>query len=360
MLTLSVATLLLVAVTTIPTLRHERWWVRAFDFPRMQFAIYGLLLLTIEFFTLNFSNVWSWVILLTTFMCLAYQMWWILPYTPFFSTEVHCSKRNDPEHSIIVMSANVLTPNRNVSALIKLVKSCKPDVLVTLESDAWWEEQLKVLEQDYLYTIKCPLDNLYGMHVFSKLPLLNPSIEFLVEDDVPSMHAEVKLRCGESVRMHFLHPSPPSPTENETSSERDAELLMVAKSISEATRPVIVTGDLNDVGWSRTTRLFRKISGLLDPRIGRGMFNTFHADYFFLRWPVDHVFHSAHFSLISLERLPAFGSDHFPLVTELYFNPQKASEQEGIDSSVKDHAQALEKIRSEGKSKSEVPVPGKN
>ncbi len=360
MFSLSIATLILVVITTIPIFRHEGWWVRAFDFPRVQFAIFALILLLTEFLVLTFSDVWSWVLLLTTFSCFACQIWWIFPYTPFFPTEVHRSKCRDAEHSIKVMSANVLTPNRNANALIDLVKSCNPDVLVTLESDAWWEEQLIALEQDYTYTIKYPLDNLYGMHVFSKLPLLNPSIEFLVEDDVPSIHAEIQLRCGKLVRVHFLHPSPPSPTENKTSSERDAELLMVAASVAEATRPVIVTGDLNDVGWSRTTRLFRKVSGLLDPRIGRGMFNTFHANYFFLRWPVDHLFHSAHFSLISLERLPAFGSDHFPLVTELYLDPQKASEQEGIDSSDNDLVQALDKIRSEGKSKSEVPVPGRD
>jgi endonuclease/exonuclease/phosphatase (EEP) superfamily protein YafD len=48
-----------------------------------------------------------------------------------------------------------------------LVNKYQPDILVTLESDLWWEEQLAVLEVEMPYTVKCPLDNLYGMHVYS-------------------------------------------------------------------------------------------------------------------------------------------------------------------------------------------------
>jgi len=355
-----VANLVLAAVTAIPVLRHEGWWVRGFDFPRMQLAILALILLVFELFVLPLTDPSSLALIFVTALCLANQAWWIMPYTFVFPVEVHRVRRKNADNLIKIMTANVLTPNRNSAALISLVESHRPDVLVTLESDAWWEEQLKKLERVYVHTIKCPLENLYGMHVYSKLPLSNESIEFLVEEDVPSIHTEVQLRCGQVVRMHFLHPAPPSPTENEESSERDAELLVVAKSVAEAVRPVIVTGDMNDVAWSHTTRLFRKISRLLDPRIGRGMFNTFHADYFFLRWPLDHLFHSDHFSLASIERLPSFGSDHFALVTELCFEPGRALQQEGIDSTAEDQAHAAKKTRSEDVSKSDVPIPGRD
>ncbi|GAA4361540.1 hypothetical protein GCM10023151_14890 [Kangiella marina] len=245
--------------------------------------------------------------------------------------------------------------NRNARELIRLVREYSPDILVTLETNEWWQSHLDKLEDEYPHTIKCPLDNLYGMHVYSRLPLEDAMTQFLVEDDIPSMHAKAVLENGDTVRVHFLHPAPPSPTENEESTERDAELVMVAKNIEETRsyeQPIIVTGDMNDVAWSRTTRLFRKISRLLDPRIGRGMFNTFHAKVWCMRWPLDHLFHSEHFTLDNITRLPSYGSDHFALYTQLSLEPQKAPHQSGVDKEDGDE-QLAESIMAEQNSSSQ-------
>src|SRR5690606_11660748 len=95
--------------------------------------------------------------------------------------------------------------------------------------------------------------------------------------------------------------------------ERDAEILMVGKEVKKYKGPCIVFGDLNDVAWSHTTRLFLRTSELLDPRRGRGIFSTFNARYWLLRWPLDHYFLSAHFRLVSMKVEPPIDSDHFPI-----------------------------------------------
>lgn len=253
------------------------------DFPRLQIAVLSASLLVSVFIFLNMQETMTWVLIIVTALCLIWQLWWILPYTILWPQEVKSVQEGSFDKQISILTSNVLTPNRNADKLIALVKKHQPDVLVTLESDQWWQDQLDVLDEVMPYSVKCPLDNLYGMHVYSRLPLEEEEIKYLVENDVPSIHASLVLRSGDKIRVHFIHPAPPSPTENPESAERDAELVVVARSLADSDQPVIVAGDLNDVAWSATTRLFRKISGLLDPRVGRGMFNTFHADYPFLR-----------------------------------------------------------------------------
>lgn len=356
--TLLVFTLAVAVATALPLWNNPHWSVRSFDFPRLQVAVVALLLLIAQVVFLDVGQPQTWGLMAVAGCALLAQLWWILPYTAFWPKEVKTAKTRAAERSLSILTSNVLTPNRNADALIRLVREHKPDVLVTLESDQWWEDQLAALENEMPYTIKCPLDNLYGMHVFSRLPLHESEVRFLIEDKVPSMHALVQLRCGECVRIHFVHPAPPSPTENEESAERDAELVIVGRSVAESDEPVIVTGDLNDVAWSPTTRLFRKVSGLLDPRVGRGFFSTFHADYRLLRWPLDHLFHSEHFTLVSIDRMPAIGSDHFPLLTRLMFAPARGKHQETPDADSEDQGYARQIAREQGVSKHDVPEPG--
>jgi endonuclease/exonuclease/phosphatase (EEP) superfamily protein YafD len=100
---------------------------------------------------------------------------------------------------------------------------------------------------------------------------------------------------------------------------------MVAKELQGQDRPSLVVGDLNDVAWSRTNGLFQKLSGLLDPRVGRGFYSTFNANWPFVRFPLDHAFLSRHFRVAAFEVLPHVGSDHFPVFVRLVLSPPAES-----------------------------------
>ncbi len=349
----------LTVLTVLPLWRHEAWWVRGQDFPRLQYAVVAVALGAAGWSLLDRSEWRTWAVLGLCLACLIWQLWWIVPYTRLYKKEVRDAVAPNPDDSLRILGVNVLMPNRRADDLLAIVRNARPDVIIAVETDLWWQQRLDVLERDYPHTMKCPLDNLYGMLVYSRLPLQDGAVQYLVEPDIPSMHAMLVLRSGRRVRLHCVHPKPPSPTESPDSVARDAELIALAKSVaeSEIDLPVVVAGDLNDVAWSATTRLFRKISGLLDPRVGRGMFNSFHADIPFLRWPLDHFFHSAHFAAVSVRRLEHFGSDHFPILIEIALVPGVAAIQEALEPDADDEKWAADNARQGDVSGADVHTP---
>ena len=212
-----------------------------------------------------------------------------------------------------ILTANVFQDNTRYGDFCKLVEDNDPDIFLTMESDLNWERELDRFAVDYPYSVKVPLDNYYGMHLYSKLELVGPQVNYLVEEGVPSIFTKVQLAPGELLNLICVHPAPPSPTENETSKERDAELLLAGRAVRALTSPTVVCGDLNDVVWSRISGLFKKMTGLIDPRVGRGLYPTFHAGHWYLRFPIDHMFHSGDIHITEMSRLSYYGSDHFPM-----------------------------------------------
>ncbi len=334
-----------IVITLTPFLRWDYWWVRIFDFPRMQIASLQLIILLIWFITKGFNWGESIILPMVLLICFGYQVLKIFKYTFFARPEVIRNKKSESENDIAILVSNVLATNRNADPLLSLIRKNNPDIILTLESNKWWENQLKCLQPDYPHFIEIPLDNLYGMHLYSKLELVDYQIKYLISEEIPSIHSGVRLRSGKIISIHCLHPKPPSPSESSTSTNRDAELLLVAKSIENSDDSVLVFGDLNDVAWSRTTRLFQKISGLLDPRVGRGFYNTFNANWFLLRWPLDHIFHSNDFTLNEIMRLPHIGSDHFPIYANLHYSPKSKKYQDKSEADQEESEWADEKIK---------------
>jgi endonuclease/exonuclease/phosphatase (EEP) superfamily protein YafD len=336
----------------IPTLasitRFDQWWVRGFDFPRVQISFLLLIEIIALIWIFSFDNTWQLILLLLLVFSLFYQLSRIYPYTTLAKKTVQSFNGDNSSNHISLLVSNVLSPNVNYNKLIALVKTKNPDLLLTLETDKKWESGLSELEKDYKYTVKVPLENQYGMHLYSKLELKDIQVKYIIDEEIPSIHGHVILPNDHVVKIHCLHPKPPSPSEDLTSTNRDAELLFVGRDVKKDKETVLVLGDLNDVAWSRTTRLFQKISGLMDPRLGRGLFNTFNTKYLFLRWPLDHVFHTADFTLVEIERLKSIESDHFPMFIKLNHEPRAESFQEKPEGADEEEEEWAEEKINEG------------
>lgn len=327
--------------TLLPLCSHDHWVVRIFDFPRTQIAAAGPLITVVYVAFWDTGNLLQDVVLVGLMGCAVFQLYKIYPYTPLSTPQVLSVERRDEDARFSMLVANVRVSNRDAKPLRQLIQAHDPDLILTLETDDWWEAQLEELAETHPYTVKHVLDNAYGMMLHSRLRLIDAEVRFMVYDDVPSIHAQVELPVGVRFNLHQMHPRPPHPVHEPDTTERDAELLILGQEIRERPGPTVVAGDLNDVSWSYTTTLFQQTSGLLDPRIGRGVYNTFHADYPMLRYPLDHAFHSEHFKVVALERLPHIGSDHFPVLLELQYEDgaSEAHDEPDADAATKVQAQ---------------------
>lgn len=313
---LFVLELIAVIITLLPFIKAERWWIRIWDFPKVQILILIVLLIICHLLLLR-SNLIHIILLDVVIICFLIQLSYILPYTAIGSKQVFNLKKASGGCEISFLISNIYQENREYSKIIQLIEEYDPHLVLLMETDEKWMNALKSVEKEYPFNVLSPLDNTYGLLLYSRFPLTQTSIDYLTERNIPSIHTEFTLPSKEKISLHCVHPKPPFPTESPSSLQRDLELLILAEKLEYCTHPTIIAGDLNDVAWSHTTNLFLRKSRLLDIRRGRGMFNTFHAKYFFLRFPLDHVFVSHHFMLKSLKRLPYIGSDHFPILVKL-------------------------------------------
>lgn len=334
---------LLVVFTVMSLIRNDYWTFRVFDYPRLQKFTLSVICLGLLLYFYKGTGPLYWVLSIVVGLNTLYLLYLILPFTILSKKQVLKVKSHKPDDSLSLMISNVYQYNDNYSGALHEIHKANPDILLMLETDSKWAKATEGLDKEYPHSVKLPKDNTYGMLLFSKLELKDTDVRYMVEDDVPSIHTKVILKSGQEVVLHCVHPTPPVPNENVRSTERDKELLLVADMAKEEKLPVIVIGDLNDVAWSHTTGLFLKMSGLLDPRRGRGFYNTFHARNPFMRFPLDHAFISPHFKLNHMRRLNNFGSDHFPIFIDIQYEPQADRQQEPLHADSDDVQEAQEK-----------------
>ena len=310
-----------VITTALPFVRTTHWWIRIFDYPRAQIAIIALLALIFTVYEYRKEIYRMAAISVFLLAAIIYQASLIIKYTPLYPINSPGSFEPKAENTFTILMYNVRTGNDEYDKFKLLTSQIDPDIILLTEPDKNWEREIAVLHKDYPYKVLYPLDNSYGMMLYSKLELENTEVNFLVKDDIPSIYAKVKLLSGVSINLHGLHPEPPKP--GSPTYDRDTEILLIGQRIVHERGPSVVAGDLNDVAWSSTSELFQKSADMLDPREGRGLFNTYNVNIPLFRYPLDHFFYTYDFNLVDLRRLEDIGSDHFPIMITLEYVPKE-------------------------------------
>lgn len=340
--------------TALPLIRTGYWVTRMCDFPRVQIgsiALFGLAL-AVASAGMGADPAYAWTAAGICLVALGVQAIQIVRYTSLWPRQLG---PGDEDSTVLrLLTSNIDYENGSYDGVRRAIAEARADVVLLVELDEPWETALRDVIDDYPHRAGCVRGEGLGLTLLSRHELRDTEVRHLVSDRRASIHGELIVPGAGPVRFVAVHPTPPGLDEDgydgrRNSRPRDAELMMVAGEIREhPKRHWIVFGDFNDVAWSHTTRLFRRVSGMQDPRVGFKLLNTFHARHRLLRYPLDHIFLSPRLGLRSLERVRLPGSDHFGVVVDIAVPPDAPtnnSEQSNADAD--DHEEAAEMV-SEG------------
>ncbi|RYG29270.1 hypothetical protein EON81_27010, partial [bacterium] len=303
----------------LPVIPTDAWWIRYLDYPRLQLTLVMLVaLLAVVVLPGRTKTTW-WAA-----ACLVVAIGWnavlLGPYLlPLIGTsqapQVEAAGECPAERRLRVLAVNVQMTNHHDHRLLEIVRKVDPDIAWFQETDAWWEGELASLSKTMPHGISEAQDNYFGVHLFSRLPLEDAEVRHLTRSKNPSVFATTTLPSGDKVRVYAIHPRPPQV--GQSTAERDAQMMATALEANVDTLPHVVMGDLNTVPWEDIAGRLERVGGFGDPRAGRGLFVTWNVNSTLLKWPLDHVMPGPGWSLMNLEVLPAFDSDHHPILADL-------------------------------------------
>lgn len=322
----------------IPVFRIAHWTFRIFDYVRLQLIFIQLIILITGFFLYEKGNAAMMLSQVVLGISILYQTIIIFPYLP---THHLFKKIKKQEKTISVISVNVLQKNEDYYKLIELVKNIQPDILLTMETNKKWEKAIEEFEQNYAFNYKIPKENRYGMHFYTNLKVNKAKEHYFVSDERPAIEVHLLDKDNNDFVFWGIHPPPPSPTEKPTSKQKDAELMKIAKLVRELKSPSIVTGDFNNVCWSRSAKLFAKISDLKDARLGKGIHGTFPVKPSILRFPIDLLFSSKEIEVHEIKALSDIGSDHLPFFSKFTIVNAGFHEVDKLESGLKEKANLI-------------------
>jgi len=243
-------------------------------------------------------------------ICGCHQAYRVFPFTIWAAKEIPTPRNLSNSKHVSLISANVQMENSSFHLLKTMLKKEDPDVVFLMEIDAVWEAVLSQSLTHFSTVISHPQSDHYGLIFATKLPCKRAEVVFLSDDTTPSIIAELECPTGNFFFVG-LHPRPPLPGQD--TNERDKQIQRAAQLADRRIWPVVTMGDFNDVSWSKTSKKFKDFGNFLDPRIGRGVIPSFDANSYLMRFPIDQVYLTEGFTLVSFERLRSIGSDHFPL-----------------------------------------------
>jgi endonuclease/exonuclease/phosphatase (EEP) superfamily protein YafD len=226
--------------------------------------------------------------------------------------------RSSSENTLRVMNLNVLTDNQDYQRISGYLRETSADVVFLSEIEP---ELMDMLEQDlldvYPHVYDESMEGTHGLAMISKQPFVQTETIPLDDRHHRFLTAEIMWQ-GQLVKIYAAHPHPPlSPFWTKS---RDDELQVIREVIASETNAHIFLGDFNASPWSNPMRQLFANTRLRHAAKGFGIYPTWRYKTMLLGVPLDHILVSDEWQVASYTLGRDVGSDHFPVVAELYLD----------------------------------------
>lgn len=238
--------------------------------------------------------------------------------------------------TVDLLAFNLLYRNERKDEAIAYIVESDADIVVLEENTAQWAPYLEALAEFYVYRTPENWRDADGPTVLSRLPILSVETVKPFENDTLDANSDlgsfaaskwylvVQLDAGDrEVTLIAVHP--PYPNGTRLTGLRNGYLIDAALRAGQETGPTIMVGDFNTTPWSPVFNDVAALGALKSAGATRPIYPATWPNFFAaLRIPIDHVLVNDAVGVVSFERGPDMGSDHFPIRAMLCFDPSAA------------------------------------
>ncbi len=215
-----------------------------------------------------------------------------------------------------VLTANLRHGGTDVGAFLDRVRQERPDLIALQEITPKWVEKAVPLLEEYPYRVVEPEPRDLRPALFSRHPIEESRLFWIVPDTFASIRAEVNVE-GQTVTVLVLHAT--SPQSRSEVRQRNATFDRIPELVGNLRGPVLVVGDMNATMWSPHFRRLIERAGLENGRRGFGIRATWPTQLGPLGVPIDHCLYRGPVRAVACRTVPNPGSDHRALIADFAF-----------------------------------------
>ena len=284
------------------------WVLELFSHFRVQLAAGALLLLALALFL---GGRWSSGLALAVLLANLYPVW---PYLPGIGR----AEAEQPP-SLRVMAFNLHNEHADLARIEAYLARKRPDLVLLTELPPGAMAWLASLRTDYPHQALDRPVSIFDVALLSRRPIAATDFDRSVSPYLPVMTARLCAEettepagCLTVVGLHAANPLG-------ASALRDRQLRLAAqKSAAVADGAVLLLGDLNTTPWSPIFGEVLEQGGLRDSAQGFALKGTWLNRNPLFGLPIDHALLGEGLASGSREVGPDLGSDHYPVVTDIY------------------------------------------